>query len=160
MNGPFQVNSVVDSQGRRQNSILTTSAGAPVPIAPDLVTTSLLPRAQWMSLADLALIKERNKPIAPPQKPKAAPFFIPTASDAAMGRKPVFDVDAGEESGDEAGGEAGEVTADNMTPLGPCLDRRSVHSVPYPRDLVARPCQHHGSMKIHDMHRFLSFPPS
>ncbi|ERN12564.1 hypothetical protein AMTR_s00025p00209980 [Amborella trichopoda] len=45
---------------------------------PDLVTLSLLPKAQWQSLINLDLIKIRNKPIEPPKKPEKAPFFLPS----------------------------------------------------------------------------------
>ncbi|OMO58024.1 hypothetical protein COLO4_34912 [Corchorus olitorius] len=45
---------------------------------PELVTLSLLPKSQWQSLFNLDIIKARNKPIEPPKKPKAAPFFLPS----------------------------------------------------------------------------------
>lgn len=47
---------------------------------PDLVTLSLLPKSQWQSLANLDIIKARNKPIEPPKKPEKAPFFLPSVS--------------------------------------------------------------------------------
>lgn len=43
-----------------------------------LIRTSNIPRAFWTSLFRLEQIKDRNKPKAPPEKPKAAPFFLPT----------------------------------------------------------------------------------
>jgi U3 small nucleolar RNA-associated protein 21 len=46
--------------------------------APGVVTLSDLPKAYWTSLFRLEEIKERNRPQAPPQKPSAAPFFLPT----------------------------------------------------------------------------------
>ncbi|KAI8469981.1 MAG: WD40-repeat-containing domain protein [Monoraphidium minutum] len=52
--------------------------GAPVPLAPELVTLSLLPRAQWETLLHLDAIKARSRPLQPPKKPEAAPFFLPT----------------------------------------------------------------------------------
>jgi U3 small nucleolar RNA-associated protein 21 len=52
--------------------------GAPAPLAPGLATTSSLPRAQWASLPHLDALKKRNAPTAPPTKPDAAPFFLPT----------------------------------------------------------------------------------
>ena len=39
--------------------------------------------SRWYTLARLALIKERNKPIEPPTKPVAAPFFLPALGAAA-----------------------------------------------------------------------------
>ena len=43
-----------------------------------LVSFSSLPRAHWQTLFNLELIKKRNKPIAPPQAPERAPFFLTT----------------------------------------------------------------------------------
>ncbi|XP_075885127.1 WD repeat-containing protein 36 [Nelusetta ayraudi] len=44
----------------------------------ELVTLSLLPESRWKSLLHLDIIKKRNKPVAPPTAPAAAPFFLPT----------------------------------------------------------------------------------
>jgi len=41
------------------------AGGAPVPLAPELATLSLLPRSQWQSLVHLEAIKARG-PLAPP----------------------------------------------------------------------------------------------
>ena len=62
--------------------------GAPAPIAPGLATTSLLPRAAWAALPHAAALAARNKPQAPPTKPAAAPFFLPTV--AGLAGRPVF----------------------------------------------------------------------
>jgi U3 small nucleolar RNA-associated protein 21 len=43
-----------------------------------VVTMTTVPRAFWHTLFNLEAIKERNKPIAAPVAPKAAPFFLPT----------------------------------------------------------------------------------
>ncbi|KNC79659.1 hypothetical protein SARC_07960 [Sphaeroforma arctica JP610] len=43
-----------------------------------LASLSGKPASFWHSLAHLEVIKERNKPIQPVEKPKAAPFFLPT----------------------------------------------------------------------------------
>jgi hypothetical protein len=67
------------------------SSGAPVPLVPHLITMSMLPRTQWLNLVHLETIKERNKPIEPPSKPDAAPFFLPTLSHANAGRDVIFD---------------------------------------------------------------------
>ncbi|XP_040914708.1 WD repeat-containing protein 36 [Toxotes jaculatrix] len=45
----------------------------------ELVTLSLLPESRWKSLLHLDEIKKKNKPVAPPVAPAAAPFFLPTA---------------------------------------------------------------------------------
>jgi U3 small nucleolar RNA-associated protein 21 len=50
-------------------------------------TVALLPRTQWLGLLHLDTIRERNKPISPPEKPKEAPFFLPTT--AGLDRNPV-----------------------------------------------------------------------
>ncbi|TMS08353.1 WD repeat-containing protein 36 [Larimichthys crocea] len=44
----------------------------------ELVTLSQLPESRWKSLLHLEAIKRRNKPVAPPAAPAAAPFFLPT----------------------------------------------------------------------------------
>jgi len=60
------------------------------PVAPEMITLSMLPRSQWINLVHIDTIKSRNKPIEPPKKPEAAPFFLPTVSGANAGRNPVF----------------------------------------------------------------------
>lgn len=45
-------------------------------LSSSLLTLSLLPRSRWQTLLNLDTIRARNKPIAPPEKPKAAPFFL------------------------------------------------------------------------------------
>lgn len=45
-----------------------------------LITMSQQATSKWQNLLDLDLIKKRNKPKAPPQKPKQAPFFLPTVA--------------------------------------------------------------------------------
>ena len=75
----------------------------PEPVAPGMATMALLPRTQWMGLLHLETIRERNKPIAPPEKPKEAPFFLPTT--ASLERNPVFDVEAEQGDEDEDGGD-------------------------------------------------------
>ena len=41
-----------------------------------------LPRARTETLYALEAVAERNKPVAPPKKPEAAPFFLPSEMDA------------------------------------------------------------------------------
>lgn len=45
-------------------------------LSSSLLTLSLLPRSRWTTLLNLDTIRQRNKPIAPPTKPTAAPFFL------------------------------------------------------------------------------------
>jgi U3 small nucleolar RNA-associated protein 21 len=88
------------------------SVGAPVPLAPEMVTLSLLPRTQWLNLVHLDTIKERNKPIEAPQKPKSAPFFLPTLTlEANAGRNPVFDASVGLLDLENEAGEATKAAA-------------------------------------------------
>jgi len=47
-------------------------------ISLDLITLANLPGSRWLNLLNLDVIKAKNKPKAPPKKPKAAPFFLPT----------------------------------------------------------------------------------
>jgi U3 small nucleolar RNA-associated protein 21 len=41
-----------------------------------LLTLSLVPRSRWQTLLNLDAVRQRNKPMQPPEKPKAAPFFL------------------------------------------------------------------------------------
>jgi hypothetical protein len=64
-----------------QAQILPDDVSATQTVQPksnDALTLSAVPRAYWATLFHLELIKERNKPIAPPEAPKQAPFFLPT----------------------------------------------------------------------------------
>lgn len=56
----------------------TTTRRVAAPLSKGLITMSTVPKAYWSTLFNLELIKERNKPIAPPQAPPQAPFFLPT----------------------------------------------------------------------------------
>ena len=51
---------------------------SPDQISDDLITLANLPGSRWLNLLQLDVIKAKNKPKAPPKKPKAAPFFLPT----------------------------------------------------------------------------------
>jgi len=51
---------------------------SPEQISLDLITLANLPGSRWLNLLNLDAIKAKNKPKAPPKKPKAAPFFLPT----------------------------------------------------------------------------------
>ena len=72
------------------------------PLSDHLVTLSGKPSSQWTVLSNLSEIRARNKPVEQVQKPKAAPFFIPTKK----GLQTEFDLDAKPEdqmSDDETG---------------------------------------------------------
>ena len=88
-----------------RHEALDPRTGAPRPLAPRLATLSLLPRAQVDSLLHLDAIRARGRPLAPPKKPEAAPFFLPTIP--ALGGHPVFgggEADGGGANVTEAGG--------------------------------------------------------
>ena len=51
---------------------------SPEQISEELITLANLPSSRWRNLLQLDVIKAKNKPKAPPKKPKAAPFFLPT----------------------------------------------------------------------------------
>lgn len=54
---------------------------SPEQLADDLITLALLPNSRWQNLLHLDVIKARNKPKQEEiQKPKSAPFFLPTIS--------------------------------------------------------------------------------
>ena len=43
-----------------------------------LLTLSIVPKPRWQTLLHLDVVRQRNKPIEPPQKRKSAPFFLPS----------------------------------------------------------------------------------
>jgi U3 small nucleolar RNA-associated protein 21 len=45
-------------------------------LSSSLLTLSLLPRSRWQTLLNLDTVRARNRPLAPVEKPKAAPFFL------------------------------------------------------------------------------------
>lgn len=59
-----------------------------------LLTLSLQPQSRWQTLLNLDIVRQRNKPIQPPQKPKAAPFFL--GSSLSNGANPTDAVNAQE----------------------------------------------------------------
>lgn len=63
-----------------------------VPRPPALPATSLACHLQWENLLHLDTIKARSKPLQPPKKPEAAPFFLPTVP--TLAGQPTFDTDA------------------------------------------------------------------
>jgi U3 small nucleolar RNA-associated protein 21 len=80
-------------QFETSNQLLFTEDTTPADITPNptipaseidqlessLLTLSLLPRSRWQTLLNLDAIRARNKPVQPPEKPKAAPFFLGSA---------------------------------------------------------------------------------
>ena len=66
-----------DAFGPLSNGDITKSDDSQLDAA--LLTLSLTPRARWQTLLNLENIRQRNKPVQPPEKPKAAPFFLGSA---------------------------------------------------------------------------------
>jgi U3 small nucleolar RNA-associated protein 21 len=87
------------------------ATGAPVPLAPGLATLSSLPKAQWQTLLHLDTIKARSRPLQPPKKPEAAPFFLPTVP--SLARQPVFDTTAAAAAAGKGEGGSGSKSAAN-----------------------------------------------
>ncbi|KAK4977325.1 rRNA-processing protein utp21 [Elasticomyces elasticus] len=55
-------------------------------LSQDLISLSLVPKSRWQNLLHLDLIRQRNRPMAPPEKPKKAPFFLPSLQDRQAAR--------------------------------------------------------------------------
>lgn len=53
---------------------------SPPQLSRELITMSNLAASRWQNLLNLDIIKKRNRPKQAPQKPKSAPFFLPTVS--------------------------------------------------------------------------------
>ncbi|KAJ1982744.1 rRNA-processing protein utp21 [Dimargaris xerosporica] len=51
---------------------------SPKQLTDQMVTLSTVPKSKWHTLLNLDVIKKRNKPTLPPEKPKNAPFFMQT----------------------------------------------------------------------------------
>ncbi|EDW59190.1 WD repeat-containing protein 36 [Drosophila virilis] len=89
----------------------------PKQLSPELITLSGLAASRWQNLLDLELIKQRNKPKAPPKGPKQAPFFLPTVS----GLELRFDVSNAPTSND--GSRVLQVSSfNNLTAFGKLLE--------------------------------------
>jgi len=68
---------IMDEQDEQQQEIAQLEGTDTVDqLDASLLTLSLLPQSRWQTLLNLESIRQRNKPIQPPQKPKAAPFFL------------------------------------------------------------------------------------
>ncbi|KXJ70732.1 hypothetical protein RP20_CCG022629 [Aedes albopictus] len=53
---------------------------SPAQLSRELITMSSMAASRWQNLLNLDIIKKRNRPRQAPQKPKSAPFFLPTVS--------------------------------------------------------------------------------
>lgn len=76
----FQASSqlaMMDEQPQNDSEVDQLESGDSIDqLDASLLTLSLLPHSRWQTLLNLESVRQRNKPIQPPQKPKAAPFFL------------------------------------------------------------------------------------
>eukprot|EP00798_Chlamydomonas_sp_ICE-L_P015273 gene15273-21355_t len=124
-----EVKAAVAEDVKRSYEQKDPRSGAPQPLSPALVTLSLLPKAQWQSLIHLEAIKERNKPIQPPKKPEAAPFFLPTVP--GLDPNPVFDTAEYENSSKALEFEEDEEALENIGLLLECISGQMAASTNY-----------------------------
>jgi U3 small nucleolar RNA-associated protein 21 len=81
-----------------------------------LITLANLPGSRWLNLLSLDTIKAKNKPLAPPKKPKTAPFFLPTVP----GLEHKFDM-SGLKTAEESTSKSVNVGFTNLTEFGIAL---------------------------------------
>ncbi|VDN57379.1 unnamed protein product [Dracunculus medinensis] len=73
-------NNEIEVENEDQPMEVDDSFHEPITQIDDLITLSGFAPSRWANLWNIRLIKERNKPIEPPKKPKAVPFFLPSVS--------------------------------------------------------------------------------
>ena len=84
-------------------------------LSPELTTLSSLPRSQWTMLSKLDVVKQRNKPKAPPKKPELAPFFLTQSWDVSNLSKGAKFVPVENKDGEEASVQGSrEISADTI----------------------------------------------
>lgn len=91
---------------------------SPEQISEELITLANLPSSRWKNLLNLDVIKAKNKPKAPPKKPKAAPFFLPTLP----GLETKFDL-SGLKPEDEEKSQEGSFGITSFTEFGKVLNQ-------------------------------------
>ncbi|KAL8243556.1 hypothetical protein R6Q59_009814 [Mikania micrantha] len=67
---------VIQDEAEEEEAIGLDSQTTIEQLDQNLLTLSLAPPLKWQTLLNLDVIRDRNKPIQPPEKPKAAPFFL------------------------------------------------------------------------------------
>ncbi|XP_053692051.1 WD repeat-containing protein 36 [Sabethes cyaneus] len=65
---------------REAMEMVSLNYKSPAQLSQELITMSNAPVSRWQNLLNLDVIKKRNRPNIKPQKPKTAPFFLPTVS--------------------------------------------------------------------------------
>lgn len=89
---------------------------SPEQLTAELITLSGLPTSRWQHLLNLDVIKQRNKPRAPPKVPKSAPFFLPTVPSLSV----TFDLEREDTSNSKL---ITPETLTNLTTFGKLLDK-------------------------------------
>lgn len=94
----------------------------PVQIHSDLITMSTLAASRWQNLLNLDVVKKRNKPKIPLNKPKHGSFFLPTVA----GLDFQFDLSGAKSEANNNSKELVRTTNSNhfsnLTAFGRCLD--------------------------------------
>lgn len=90
---------------------------SPEQISQDLITLANLPDSRWQNLLDLDVIKARNKPKNMVEKPKSAPFFLPTIS----GLSTTFDLSVDGSTNEKPQGQTLPSSLVHFTPFGKAL---------------------------------------
>lgn len=73
----LQAKQTLENDTAQEEDLIETIQSTSDQLSSELQTLSLVPRARWQTLLHLELIRQRNKPVAPPEKSKTAPFFLP-----------------------------------------------------------------------------------
>lgn len=108
----------IEDEDDEDGELIKNNYKTPKQIDSELITMSSLAEAKWANLLNLDVIKKRNKPKAPPQKPKQAPFFIPTVAGLDL----QFDVNGA--NGDNDSSKIHKVkTIENLTSFGKVLKK-------------------------------------
>lgn len=91
----------------------------PTQLSKELITMSGEASSRWQNLLDLDIIKQRNKPKAPPKVPKQAPFFLPTVAGLEM----KFNLNSSAADKDAQSRVLQNSTINNLTSFGKLLEQ-------------------------------------
>ncbi|XP_055532971.1 WD repeat-containing protein 36 isoform X2 [Wyeomyia smithii] len=107
---------------------------SPPQLSKDLITMSDSVASRWQNLLNLDVIKKRNRPRVAPQKPKAAPFFLPTVS----GLEFSFDVNKDQQTTGDDGSQLSKVTRiEQLSSLGKLLKTCDKHNFLEPVEFLS-----------------------
>ncbi|GBG32733.1 WD repeat-containing protein 36 [Hondaea fermentalgiana] len=97
-----------DDSGADDDEGIEDMATVPAASTEGEISLSAGVASKWFALAHLDIIKERNKPTQPAEKPEKAPFFLPSTQSV----NPVFKANAGEQDA-----EKGAEDLDELPPM-------------------------------------------